>query len=585
MAWVRAVTLGLWLCVATIWPVSFVTIGHAHMLWQPALIGTLLLLMLARYHRYGWRAAGSQSLLFYVLFTLAGWLPFLRTTTYWTEYPYPRLYECYLYAYEGSLAALIAYAGLRAVRQRIPSWWNKDRWSRPLAVAPILLVIRGIYVNHWVSLLLGVAVGAAVGWFRPSRGPLQVMPIRRRWWIACGVFLAGAILVYGAGMRIYQETGAAYPSASDDGIHYLAMANKMAEQPGRFWTAELGDQTTFTGYYPLVALWFMVAGPDIPSLLIWHGVAGGLLALGVFWIGRLLCGTAGGIIAAGVVVADHIMLHLMGTVNSETFFIPILYLALLLWMTAREQPRAQGLRTSFLAGVAMGVATVFRPTSALMPLALVFLLWLERPKRSWRHMGPEAGRMLAGFAVPMALMVVRHRIAWGQWTLAGDKSFAALSNNYAFSIHGQHLTDIGVGAWSRLLAQEPQWVWQHMIPSWWKQLLNLWTHPGFGQMDLLQGLVHVGPYQAALTSILVAGILIGVVCAVRQRRRCDLTLLVLPLYFSALVFVFYVINSRYRAPYIPALYLLCCLGFSRALAQMRSVSHEAVVTRDSHCDA
>ncbi len=79
-------------------------------------------------------------------------------------------------------------------------------------------------------------------------------------------------------------------------------------------------------------------------------------------------------------------------------------------------------------------------------------------------------------------------------------------------------------------------------------------------MDLVMGLNHEGPYQALVASFFAAGIAVGAGVAVARRSRADLVCLVLPVYFSALVLAFWVINARYRAPFIPALIALWGLG-------------------------
>jgi hypothetical protein len=109
-----------------------------------------------------------------------------------------------------------------------------------------------------------------------------------------------------------------------------------------------------------------------------------------------------------------------------------------------------------------------------------------------------------------------------------------------------------------------------MIPNWWAQILYLWTHYGFGQMDFVQGLNYPGFYQAALAAIMAAGIVVGMAQALRRRSRADLVLLALPAYFTGLALVFWVINTRYRAPFIPALSLLCCAGYAAIASATRS---------------
>jgi hypothetical protein len=175
--------------------------------------------------------------------------------------------------------------------------------------------------------------------------------------------------------------------------------------------------------------------------------------------------------------------------------------------------------------------------------------------------------MFVGFIIPVILLLIRHRLAWGHWTFGSERaSPASWGANYAWEIHGQHPSGIGFGPWLHLVASDPSVIWRDMIPDWWAQILSLWTHRGFGQMDLLQGLNYPGPYQAALAGVLAIGVVTGIMLAIRRRTRGDLALVSLPVYFTSLALVWYVINTRYRAPFIPALSLLGCVGFSTIAA-------------------
>jgi hypothetical protein len=328
----------------------------------------------------------------------------------------------------------------------------------------------------------------------------------------------------------------------------------------------------FSLYVVFMGLWFRVVGSHVPSWLVWQGLAAGLLAVMVYELGRRVTGSrVAGSVAAAMVMLDHVMLHLMATLNMEVAFIPALYVAVWLWSTVPElSPRAQRWRCVWT-GVVVGFSALFRPTSGLFPLMLAGALLFERPKLSWRNVVKQAGWMLAGFAIPIALLLIRHRIAWGHWT-TGDSNGAPLSwhANYAWTIQGQHPYTIGWARWFQLLAADPSVLWREMIPNWWAQILFLWTHHGFGQMDFVQGLNYPGFYQAALMAILAVGIVAGTAQALRRRHRADVMLLALPMYFTALALIFWVINTRYRAPFIPALALLCCAGYAALASALRS---------------
>jgi 4-amino-4-deoxy-L-arabinose transferase-like glycosyltransferase len=261
----------------------------------------------------------------------------------------------------------------------------------------------------------------------------------------------------------------------------------------------------------------------------------------------------------------------MATLNMEVLLLPVLYGAIWLWVTVMEQSPEKRLRRSMAAGVMCGVAMLSRPTVALLPFVLVLLLCWERPRLSWRDIRTQGSSLLVGVAVPVLLLLLRHRVAWGHWTLGKSRgSLLSWQANYAWSIHDQHPAAIGFGPWLQMVASEPSVIWQKMIPDWWAQMLYLWTHYGFGQMDLVQGLNAPGFYRAALTGMFAASVLIGMLVALQRRTRADLILCALPAYVTGLALVYYVINTRYRAPFIPALYLLACVGFSTFLTTSRA---------------
>lgn len=586
------VGLGAWLALAAVWPAVIVPVGRSQVLWQPVLLATIALLAIRQRTQHGWFRTAGESVWLYAIYTIAGWLPLLHATEITG---YPPAYGAYLAGYEAGIAGLIGYYALRSLIRTAGS--AGEPLTRVMA-APLLL-IRALQAGHWVVALAGLLLGGLVAATRPWRRlssssrdrVFRVLP-----WV---LFFGGAVLVFGSAMRIYTAAGPErFLLASDDGQTYYQMALTMSKQPGLFWTAQLVDQNFFSAYYPAMALWFMAVGPHLPSWFLFHALAGGVLVVTVYALGRKLGGRAVGVWAAGLTLADHVILQLMATMNMETFFVPLLFLGLLLWCDAGSPAAKNAALRSWWAGIVMGVATWFRPTSALLPFFLVGLTALERrpaeagtpppagsardeskgaADRSGGLRSRQAAALLGGFAVAMAGLFIRHRIAWGYWTLGGLKTKVCWLANGALSIGGEHPADIGVWPWLQLVAQHPEQLWTHMIPGWWKQLLYLWTHRGFGRMDLVQGLNDAGAYQAALMSVMTVAFIAGAGLALRRRTRTDLALLALPVYFSVLVLVFFVLNSRYRAPFLPVLYLLACLGFYAVRSGkfgVRGVSHD-----------
>ncbi|MBI3011630.1 MAG: glycosyltransferase family 39 protein [Candidatus Omnitrophica bacterium] len=572
--WLSALALGLWLSVALVWPAAMMPLGRTQLLWQPLLVISLLVMTLRRARRIGWKATVGQSLLLYVVMTLAGWLPSLRTILSTPEFHYPSAYRYYLALYETGLAALVGFLAGRAALGRDTSWWPAGPWSRPLVVAPLVLMGRALWFGHWLSPLIGLMIGLAVAARRPGR-PVSAVSSEAVWKsVPAGLVVFALLAVWASGMWFYLQLGLEFPQNSDDGPGYYRIANEIATDPRRIWTPPAIEDNMFTGYLVLMGLWFRLVGPHIPLWLIWQGLAAGLLAVMVYRLGQVVGSRAVGAIAAILVVLDHVILHLMATLNMEVFFIPTLYAALYLWASVDAQHPGH-LRRCFLAGLVMGVAMLFRPTTLVLPFALIALLCCERPRPSVRQMRAQGLRLLTGFALPLAVLLVRHRLAWGWWTLGGAKTIATSWRwNYAWKIQGQHPVDIGLGPWLKLFTEDPSVLWREMIPNWWAFILQLWTHQGFGQMDFVRGLNYPGFYQAALSVILALGVIVGIGAAVRRRARQDLVTLLLPAYCTMLAIMFWVANTRYRAPLIPALYLLCCAGFSAIARAIRSRAKE-----------
>lgn len=559
---------------------GLVPVGRTQLMWQPLLLLTLTILVLSRGRREGWGLAAGRSLWMFVVFTLAAWLPSLHDLPA-SQRGYPAFYDVYLLAYEGGLAMLVGWQAALAASSRRSSWWTVDGWSKPLVVAPILMIaVQSLHpAGHWLAPVVGLSLGAGLGVWQGRRGwTWRLSPSVWRV-VPVGLFIAAGVLVLVSALRIYSLTGlsepgtqAGFPGASDDGPAYYGLGLAISRDPRLLFTSQLGDQVFFTGYSVLMGLWFWLLGaPHVPSWLLWHGVAGGLLAVAVYWIGRQLTGRAVlGVVAAVLAVADHVMLHLLSTMNQETFFFALVYWALLLWSQTADSQAARP-RLALLAGLLIGVSVVCRTISLLIPLVWYLGMSWERSRFGISSARKHGGLLLLGCAIPVALMIIRHRIAWGYWTVAGAHAQEYVVGwNYALRLHDVHLTDVGLVGWLRMLAAEPQLLWQHVIPSWWEQGVYLWTHRGFGQMDLVQGLNAPGSYQAALTTILTVSALVGAVVAIRRRTRLDVTLLSLPFYFTSFVLLYYVLNSRYRSPFIPALYLLSCLGLSLPWTAARS---------------
>ena len=95
-AWGRALALGTLLSAAAIWPAAVIRIGKGQLLFQPALFVVLLGWAALEARRTGWGTAGARAASLWAVFSVAGWLPWLRTIPSTPEFIYPDAYRHYL---------------------------------------------------------------------------------------------------------------------------------------------------------------------------------------------------------------------------------------------------------------------------------------------------------------------------------------------------------------------------------------------------------------------------------------------------------------------------------------------------------
>jgi hypothetical protein len=96
-----------------------------------------------------------------------------------------------------------------------------------------------------------------------------------------------------------------------------------------------------------------------------------------------------------------------------------------------------------VAGVGFGMATLIRPTAAIV-LAIVGLYYLLR---EWRR----AVAYFAGAAAPLAALAVQNRWIWGSW-IKGGYSYAGVTFGAPF---GQALGGLTIGWWRGFLVYSP----------------------------------------------------------------------------------------------------------------------------------
>jgi len=184
--------------------------------------------------------------------------------------------------------------------------------------------------------------------------------------IACSILVASALLkiAYFDFLAGGEFSRLVFP---DESNYYLPAAQGLIDQ-GFGWFLE--PRSLWTG--PLNPLWITVFGANIvavklANLALWVG--SGLL---LFDIGRRLAGRRAGLLAVGFYSVSPPFFVFTPTLLTEPLFVPLLVLWLWLVVIGRER-RGSSLIYA-LSGVALGLATLTRPTTQLLPLFLLAIV-------------------------------------------------------------------------------------------------------------------------------------------------------------------------------------------------------------------
>ncbi len=151
---------------------------------------------------------------------------------------------------------------------------------------------------------------------------------------------------------------------------------------------------------------------------------GALAVLLLGLIGTRLFGRRIGLVAAGIAAVYPPLVLVGSSLLSESLFIPLVLGAVLAALTYRDDPRA---RWAVLAGALVGLAALTRGNGIFLAIPVAFLVWVERPRRSWRT-------LRAPLLVVLATVVVLV-----PWTVRNAEDFHRLvpvSTDSGFTLAG-----------------------------------------------------------------------------------------------------------------------------------------------------
>ena len=204
-----------------------------------------------------------------------------------------------------------------------------------------------------------------------------------------------------------------------------------------------GEQAT--AYWPplfpmVLAAWQWTFGESVRTSQL-MGVATGAATIGLTGLlGRAVVSRAVGLVAAGLVAVCPFIIAVDGSLMSETLYLPLVLLTLLLAHRARDHP--QWWSWALLGGV-IGLASLARGDAVfLVVVVMVPVVILTRP--SWRQFMLRTSLGLLAMGVVVAPWVIRNAIEVGEPTLSTVSASAVIAVANCDATYSGRL----LGSWS-----------------------------------------------------------------------------------------------------------------------------------------
>lgn len=319
--------------------------------------------------------------------------------------------------------------------------------------------------------------------------------------------------------------------------------------------------------YPLlIAAVHAVAGPSQTATRVTLAILDAAACVAFFVLAWRLFGAAAAAVTGVALAACPYLVYLVVTAGSDTLFLAFLAGSLLLLTGAT----ASGRKVEHLAaGVALGLATLTRATSLLLPLALAAAVVIA--SRNRRRALAAGAALLLGFALTLTPWTVRNAAHFQRFvpvqTLGGmhlllgattrEQSEAWDRARRAGAVSRHWSTDdasLYRSALARIAAEPGTYLRESA-----RRLLTMWYRSHSHRLD-----PFLAPVNFAL--LLLAGV--GAWLA-RARWRELLPLAAVVAYFVAVHATMAVI-FRYMMPVVPILVLFASLPASRLLARRRT---------------
>jgi Dolichyl-phosphate-mannose-protein mannosyltransferase len=262
---------------------------------------------------------------------------------------------------------------------------------------------------------------------------------RRLRWAAAVLILALALVF----RIVYFDDTPGY-QLRHDARDYDVHAQSIAQGQGFSKRLAYGRPTAFRppGYPYFLAGVYRLAGVERASTqrrIRAARIAGIVVGTGVVaLIGLLAALLWGGGMALVAMALGAVYLPLV-TVGGAVMSEPLFALLMLAAVAAAVQHRRSGRRYRYalLAGVLGGLAILTRANALALLLPLAFAAWDERPRRSWRALGPPVALVAVALAV-VAPWTIRNAVVLHSFVPVSTQLGSALAGTYNDSARHDH---------------------------------------------------------------------------------------------------------------------------------------------------
>ena len=165
-----------------------------------------------------------------------------------------------------------------------------------------------------------------------------------------------------------------------------------------------------------------------------EAVLGVLVVLLVFLIARRIWSMRVALVAAAVTAVYPPLITANSSLLSESVFIPLVLASA--W-TALKYRDARQLRWPIAAGVLLGLSALTRGNGLELILPLWFLVWIERPRWSWRALKPLAA-LTAALLVTLTPWTIRNFDQFHRFVPVTTEAGYAIAGTYSTAAQNTH---------------------------------------------------------------------------------------------------------------------------------------------------